>query len=57
MVSEKRNRTLEIFFRGMRGEDISPTKLADEYGVSTKSITRNINEIKDFLDENRELVG
>ncbi len=57
MASEKRNRTLEIFFRGIRGEDLSPSKLADEYEVSAKSITRNINEIKDFLAEKRELVG
>ena len=57
MVTDKRHRTLEIFFRGIRGEDLSPAKLAAEYGVSTKSISRNINEIKDFLAENRELVG
>ena len=56
-ISEKKNRTLEIFFRGIRGEDLSPAKLAADYMVSTKSITRNINEIKDFLAENRELVG
>jgi predicted DNA-binding transcriptional regulator YafY len=57
MVPEKSNRTLEMFFRGIRGEDLSPAKLALRYGVSTKSITRSINEIKDFLAENRELVG
>lgn len=57
MLSDKKNRTLEIFFRGIRGEDISPSKLAADYGISTKSITRSINEIKDFLSENRELVG
>jgi len=55
--ARKENRTLEIFFRAMRGEDLSPAKLAESYGVSTKSITRSINEIKDFLAENRELVG
>ena len=57
MLSEKKNRTLEIFFRGIRGEDISPSKLAADYGISTKSVTRSINEIKDFLSESRELVG
>ena len=56
-MAEKKNRTLEIFFRGIRGEDLSPAKLAFSYGVSTKSFTRNLNEIKDFLAENRELVG
>ena len=57
MDSDNKNRTLGIFFRGIRGEDLSPAKLADEYGVSTKSISRSINEIKSFLAENRELVG
>ena len=41
MAGDKQDRTLEIFFRGIRGEDISIRKLADEYGVSTKSITRS----------------
>lgn len=54
---EKKNRTLEIFFRGIRGEDLSPAKLAESYGVSTKSVTRSFNDIKNFLAENRELVG
>jgi len=54
---DKKNRTLEIFFRGIRGEDLSPYKLATEYGVSAKTVTRSINEIKDFLAESRELVG
>ena len=56
-MADRSNRTLEIFFRGIRGEDLSPSRFAAEYGVSSKSITRNINEIKDFLDNNRELVG
>ena len=46
-----------MFFRAMRGEDISPVKLAVEYGVSRKSITRSLNEIKDFLSENRGMAG
>ena len=45
MKQDKKNRTLEIFFRAMRGEDLSPAKLAESYGVSTKSVTRSINEI------------
>jgi len=57
MKQENKGRTLEIFFRAMRGEDLSPAKLAESYGISTKSITRSINEIKDFLAENRELAG
>lgn len=53
----KQDRVLEIFFRGLRGEDISVKKLAAEYGVSTKSISRDINDLKAFLADRRELVG
>ena len=57
MKSTKQQRVLEIFFRGLRGEDLSVQALANEYDVSTKSITRSINELKDFLSDQRELVG
>lgn len=57
MESTKQDRVLEIFFRGMRGEDISVQTLANEYGVSTKSISRNINDLKAFLADHRDLVG
>lgn len=57
MQNTKLDRVLEIFFRGLRGEDLSVQKLADEYGVSTKSITRSINELKNFLADHRDLVG
>ena len=57
MENTKQDRTLEIFFRGLRGEDIYVKKLADEYGISTKSITRSINDLKAFLYDRRELVG
>jgi predicted DNA-binding transcriptional regulator YafY len=56
-MPDRKHRTLEIFYRAMRGEDISPAKLAKEYGVSTKSISRYLNEIKSFLSESRDLVG
>lgn len=32
-------------------------RLAEDYGVSSKSITRDINDIKAFLADNRDLVG
>ena len=48
---------LEFVFRGIRGEDISVKKLAGEYKVSTKSISRSINDLKVFLADHRELVG
>ena len=45
------------FFRALCGEDISVKGLAEEYGVSTKSVTQSINELKAFLADHRELVG
>ena len=57
MNNTKQERVLEIFFRFLRGEDVSVQKLADEYGVSTKSITRSISDLKTFLAEHRDLVG
>ncbi len=57
MNNSKQERILEIFFRALHGEDIFVQKLADEYGVSTKSISRNINDLKSFFAEHRELVG
>ena len=53
MDNTKQHRLLEIFFRGLRGEKLYVQKLADAYGVSAKSITRCINELKDFLSEHR----
>lgn len=57
MEATKQERLLEIFFRSLRGEDISVQKLADEYGISTKSISRSINDLKAFLADHRDLVG
>ena len=57
MNSTKQSRVLEIFFRSLRGEDISVIGLADEYGVSTKSISRDINDLKAFLADHRDIVG
>lgn len=57
MEKTKQDRLLEIFFRGLRGEDLSVQRLADEYEVSTKSITRSINDLKNFLADHRDLVG
>ncbi len=45
---DRQERLLEIFFRCLRGEEISVQKLAQEYGVSTKSISRNLNDLKAF---------
>lgn len=57
MESVKQSRMLELFFRGLRGEDLSVQKMAFEYGVSTKSISRDINDLKAFFANHRDLVG
>lgn len=57
MSNTKQYRALEIFFRALRGEDISVQALANEYSVSTKSISRNIADLRAFFADNRELVG
>lgn len=56
-AGDKKSRVLEIFYRAFRGESISVKKIANEYQVSTKSISRDISEIKNFLSDNRDLVG
>lgn len=57
MENTKQYRVLEIFYRALRGEDLSVQELAKEYNVSAKSITRSINELKNFLADHRDLVG
>ena len=37
MENTRRDRVLEIFFRGLRGEDLCVQKLADEYEVSARN--------------------
>lgn len=56
MENRKSYRMMEIFFRALKGEYISLRELAEEYKVSTKSISRDIAEIQDFLTEHRELM-
>lgn len=56
MEYQKIERMLEIFFRALKGEHIHLKKLAEEYQVSTKSISRDISEIQNFLSEHRELM-
>ena len=57
MENTKQERILEIFFRAMLGEAISVQGLANEYGVSKKSVTRDINDLKAFFADHRSLVG
>lgn len=57
ITTKKKDRLMEIFYRAMKGEHLSVKNLAQEYGVSTKSVSRDINEIKNFLSDSRDLVG
>lgn len=57
MEATKQERILELFFRGLRGEALYVRKLADEYGISTKSVSRTISDLKSFLADHRDLVG
>lgn len=57
MKPSRSDRLLEVFYRALRGEALSLKNLADEYGVSTKSIVRTLNDIKAFLADHRDLMG
>lgn len=52
----KKERMLGIFYRMLQGESVNLKSLSQEYGVSVKSISRDINEIKNFLADNRDIV-
>ena len=51
------DRILEIFYRALKGEALSAAKLAEAYNVSTRSITRDINALKMFLADHRDVMG
>lgn len=57
ILDSKIERTLSVFFRGLRGENLSVKKLSDEFEVSTRSVARSITDLKAFLADHRELVG
>lgn len=57
MESTKQARLLELFFRGLRGEELSVAAIAGECGVSSKSVSRDNNDLKAFFANHRELVG
>ncbi len=54
---DKTNRILSILYRILMGEKVAPAKLALEYQVSGKSIQRDLNVIRSFFSESRELAG
>lgn len=53
----KSERVLDLFFRALKGESLSAKELSVTYGISTRSITRDINDLKCFLAENRDTLG
>lgn len=56
-MGQKKDRVLEILFRLVIGSEVSVAELAKEYEVSTKSISRDISEIKNFMADHRELLS
>lgn len=54
---DKSNRILELFFRALKGEALSVQELAFQYNISTRSVTRDINDLKAFLAEHRDTLG
>lgn len=53
----KSERVLDLFFRALKGETLSARELSNTYGISTRSVTRDINDLKCFLAEHRDTLG
>ncbi len=53
----KAERILKLLFRALKGEALSVSALADECNISTRSVTRDINDLKFFLADNRDVLG
>ena len=53
----KADRVLKLLFRALKGESLSVAGLANESNVSTRSITRDINDLKAFLADYRDILG
>lgn len=54
---DKSDRILKLLFRALKGEALSVKRLAAENNVSTRSITRDINDLKAFLADYRDILG
>jgi predicted DNA-binding transcriptional regulator YafY len=52
-----KERLLEIFFKAVKGDSISVKELALNYDVSNRTISRDLKNIKNFLADQRDLVG
>ncbi len=53
----KHDRVLEIYTRLMEGEVIKKQDLAEKYGVSPRSIQRDIDSIRDYLSNHIAKIG
>lgn len=53
----KAERILKLLFRALKGEALSVSSLANESNISTRSVTRDINDLKAFLADNRDVLG
>ena len=56
MENEISDRTLEIFYRLLRGEAVSNKAIAEKYRISSRTVSRDIGRIQDFLSDNRGLM-
>lgn len=56
-TSDRTHRILDIFYKSIQGEHYSATELSNYYGVSKKTISRDIGEVRNFLSEYREQIG
>lgn len=53
----KSERVLDLFFRALKGEALSAKELSVEFGISTRSVTRDINDLKCFLADRSDILG
>ncbi len=53
----KTNRVLQILLLALKGESISACNLADRFHVSTRSLSRDISDVQNFISENQEILG
>ena len=54
---DKTKRTLDIYTRLIEGEVVNKKELATEYGVAVRSISRDLEDIRDDMDDETALRG
>ena len=50
MDGKKVDRILDIYTRLLSGKKVNKTEIAHKYGVSERSVQRDINDIRNFCD-------